>query len=118
MRKRIGRNEGRVLRAAEIAARLDAETEPLERFEKPMTYFLRNDGKSFPLSRDLYDVLVGVERGELLGEAIARASARPDADVAFLSFASALIAASGLVVPAHDLVTAERDLVAEAASFR
>lgn len=107
MRKRIGRDEGRVLRAAEIVARLDAETKPLERFEQPMTYFLRNDGKSFPLSRDLYDVLVAVERGELLGEAIARTSARPDADVAFLSFASELIAASGLVVPARDHVAAD-----------
>ena len=101
MRTRIGRDEGRVLSASEFAARIDLERPAVTRFERPMTYFLRNDGTSFPLSRDLHDVLVAIERGEQLGEAVARASARPDADVAFLSLAATLVAASGLVVPAH-----------------
>ena len=101
LRTRIGRDEGRVLSASEFAARIDLERPAVTRFERPMTYFLRNDGTSFPLSRDLHDVLVAIERGEQLGEAVARASARPDADVAFLSLAATLVAASGLVVPAH-----------------
>jgi radical SAM superfamily enzyme YgiQ (UPF0313 family) len=98
MRTRIGREEGRALSAAEFAARIDAEKPPVARFERPMTYFLRNDGTSFPLSRDLHDVLVAIERGERLEEAVARASERPDADAAFLSLAATLIAAGGLAV--------------------
>jgi hypothetical protein len=106
LRARFGREEGRVLSAAEFAARIDAEKPSVPRFERPMTYFLRNDGAVFPLSRDLHDVLIAIERGERLDEAIARASARPDADAAFLSLATTLIAASGLVVPARPQVPA------------
>jgi anaerobic magnesium-protoporphyrin IX monomethyl ester cyclase len=100
MRTRIGREEGRMLRAAEFAARIDAETPRLARFERPMTYFLRNDGASFPLSRDLHDVLVAIERGDRLEEAVARVSSRAGADQVFLSLAALLIPAGGLAVPA------------------
>lgn len=102
MRMRVGREEGRMLRAAEFAVRIDAERPPLERFERPITCFLRNDGASFPLSRDLHDVLVAIERGDRLEEAVARVSARVGADAAFLSLAAVLVPASGLAVPAAD----------------
>jgi len=100
LRMRIGRDERRVLNAAEIAARVDAGHPPLERFALPTTYFLRNDGASFPLSRDLYEVLRAIEGGERLETAIATASGRQDTDSAYIAFAATLVAASGMVIPA------------------
>jgi radical SAM superfamily enzyme YgiQ (UPF0313 family) len=99
-RTRIGREEGRQLSARDFLGRLDAEHPAQPRSAHPMTYFIRSDGTSAPLTREVYRVLQHVAAGRTLDEAVALEANAPGTDRSELALAPALISALGLVVAA------------------
>lgn len=63
LRTRVGREEGRMLRASEVATRLDAERPVVDAHCEPVSYVVRADGFALALSPELFDALREVERG-------------------------------------------------------
>jgi|GEM_PF-1771135 len=100
-RTRIGREEGRQLPVDEFLQRLDADHPTQSRLEHPMMYFIRSDGTTMPLTREVFRVLQHVVAGRTLDEAVALERILPETDRSELELAPALISALGLAVAAR-----------------
>ncbi|GAC1571141.1 MAG: hypothetical protein NVS3B7_00850 [Candidatus Elarobacter sp.] len=97
-----GRDDGRQPRAADFAAAFDAEPKAV-RTSEPMTYFVRSDGTTVPLSRELYRVLRGITAGRSLADVGAEERAVPGPDGHAVEIAAALLSVLAWARPAAAL---------------